>query len=113
MEKMFAEIQSEEAFNRLIEEKEGVLAYFSTDTCNVCKVLKPKVADLVQEAFPELETVYVRSDVFPEVAGQHRVFAAPTILVFFGGRETIRKSRNIGLGELRKEIQRPYSMVFS
>jgi len=47
------------------------------------------------------------------VAGQHRVFAAPTILVFFDGRETIRKSRNIGIDELRREIERPYSMIFS
>jgi hypothetical protein len=49
----------------------------------------------------------------PEVAAQNQVFAAPTILVFFEGRESIRKSRNIGIGELQREIERPYEMIFS
>lgn len=109
---MFAELQSLEEFNRMKDEEPALLAYFSTDSCNVCKVLKPKVDELVQSEFPKLKMVYVKSDVLPDVAGQHQVFAAPTILVFFDGREYIRKSRNIGLDELRREIDRPYSMIF-
>jgi hypothetical protein len=75
--------------------------------------LKPKVAELIQEEFPMIKLAYVKSDILPDVAGQHQVFAAPTILVFFDGRETIRKSRNIGIDELRRDIDRPYSMIFS
>jgi hypothetical protein len=48
----------------------------------------------------------------PEVAAQNRVFAAPTIVVFFAGRETIRKSRAFGIDELKAEISRPYSLMF-
>lgn len=110
---MFIEIQSLEEFNRLKQEVPALLGYFSTDACNVCKVLKPKVEELIQEEFPQVKLAYVKSDVLPDVAGQHQVFAAPTILVFFDGRETIRKSRNIGIDELRREISRPYSMIFS
>lgn len=110
---MFTEIQSMEEFNRLKQEEPALLGYFSTDACNVCKVLKPKLAELIQEEFPKVKLAYVKSDVLPDVAGQHRVFAAPSILVFFDGRETIRKSRNIGIDELRREINRPYSMIFS
>lgn len=110
---MFTEIQSLEEFNRLKQEEPALLGYFSTETCNVCKVLKPKVAELIQEEFPKVKLAYVKSDILPDVAGQHQVFAAPTILVFFDGRETNRKSRNIGIDELRREISRPYSMIFS
>lgn len=110
---MFTEIQSLEEFNLLKQKEPALLGYFSTETCNVCKVLKPKVAELIQEEFPKVKLAYVKSDILPEVAGQHQVFAAPTILVFFDGRETIRKSRNIGIDELRREIDRPYSMIFS
>jgi thioredoxin-like negative regulator of GroEL len=110
---MFTEIQSLNEFNRLKQEEPALLGYFSTEVCNVCKVLKPKVAELIQAEFPKVKLAYVKSDVLPDVAGQHRVFAAPTILVFFDGRETIRKSRNIGIDELRREIERPYSMIFS
>jgi hypothetical protein len=67
---------------------------------------------LVKNEFPQIKLVYVKSDVLPEIAAQNQVFAAPTILIFFDGREYIRKSRNIGIGELQQEIARPYSMIF-
>ena len=110
---MITEIQSFDEFIALKEKEQALLAYFSTDACNVCKVLKPKVAELVQTEFPKMKMVYIKSDLLPEVAAQHQVFAAPTILVFFEGREYIRKSRNIGVAELQREIDRPYSMIFS
>lgn len=109
---MFTEIKSFDQFLKLLSSEQALLAYFSTDACNVCKVLKPKVAELIEEVFPEIEMVYVKSDHLPEVAAQNRVFTAPTILVFFEGREYIRKSRNIGILELQREIERPYSMIF-
>ncbi len=110
---MFTEIVSFEHFLKIKKEEPAVLAYFSTDTCNVCKVLKPKVAQLIQSRFPKIKPVYVKSDELPEVAAQHQVFTAPTILVYFEGREHIRKSRNIGIDELHNEILRPYSLIFA
>lgn len=110
---MFTEIQSFEEFLQLKEAEAALLAYFSTEACNVCKVLKPKVEELIRAEFPKIKLIYIKSDLFPEVAAQNQVFAAPTILIFFEGREYIRKSRNIGIGELKREIERPYLMVFS
>ncbi|WP_346861691.1 thioredoxin family protein [uncultured Draconibacterium sp.] len=109
---MFTEIKSFDEFLQLKENEEAVLAYFSTDACNVCRVLKPKVEELVNAEFPKIKLVYIKSDMLPEVAAQNQVFAAPTILIFFDGREYIRKSRNIGISELQQEIARPYSMIF-
>lgn len=109
---MYTGIQSFDYFLELRESEPALLAYFSTEACNVCKVLKPKVSELIQSEFPKIKMVYIQSDIFPEIAAQNQVFAVPTILVFFGGREYIRKSRNIGIGELYQEIQRPYSMIF-
>lgn len=109
---MFYEIKSYNEFILLKEKEKALLAYFSTDDCNVCKVLKPKVAELIKGEFPNIKLVYIKSDKLPEAAAQNSVFAAPTILVFFEGREYIRKSRNIGINELRHEIERPYLMVF-
>jgi thioredoxin-like negative regulator of GroEL len=109
---MFSEIQSFDEFLKLKGEEPALLAYFSTENCNICKVLKPKVAELIQTEFPKIKLIYIKSDILPEVAAQNQVFAAPTILVFFEGKEYIRKSRNIGVGELQHEIERPYSMMF-
>ena len=110
---MFSEIQSFEEFLKLKDEEPALLAYFSTEACNVCKVLKPKVSELLEKEFPKIKLVYIKSDVLPELAAQNQVFVAPTILIYFEGREYIRKSRNIGISELQREIERPYSMIFS
>lgn len=94
-------------------ERPAVLAYFSTTECNVCKVLKPKLMELVLSEFSQISLVYVETNLQPEVAAQNRIFAVPTLLVFFDGKEYIRKSRNFGLDELRKELLMPYRLMFS
>jgi len=108
---MYTEVTSFEEFEKMKQEP-ALLAYFSTEACNVCKVLKPKVMQMLEEQFPEMKMAYIKSDVLPDIAGQNQIFAAPTILVFFDGREYIRKSRNIGIGELHGAISRPYEMMF-
>lgn len=105
-------IQSILQFDLILAENDAVLSYFSTNVCSVCKVLKPKVREMVVESFPKMKMIYIESDRFPELSAQNRVFTAPTILCFFAGRETIRKSRAFGLDELRREIERPYGILF-
>lgn len=105
-------IQDNIDFEQLKQEKAALVCYFSTTECSVCHVLKPKVIDLVKENFPEMDFVYIESNKFPEVAAQNNVFSAPTIVVFFEGKEYIRKSRNIGINELKPEIERIYSKMF-
>ncbi len=109
--KMIRTIRSEKEFEDL-KKKEGVLFYFSHEECNVCKVLKPKIHDMLSDHFPGMEMCYVNVRELPAVAGQESVFAVPTISVLFDGREFIRKSRNIGLQELYEQISRPYSILF-
>ncbi len=109
---MIRTITSGKEFEEL-KKKEGVLFYFSHDECNVCKVLKPKIYEMISDHFPGLEMYYVNIKELPAVAGQESVFAVPTISVLFDGKEFIRKSRNIGLQELYEQIHRPYSLLFS
>lgn len=109
---MFKEIKSVDEFLSLKRKQAAMLAYFSTDACSVCKVLKPKVEKMAKTEFPKMQLVYIKSDLLPDVAAYNSVFTAPTIVVFFDSRETIRKSRAIGVGELQQEISRYYSMMF-
>jgi thioredoxin 1 len=110
---MFTEIKSAAELEKQINSEAAVLAYFSTGNCNVCKTLKPKVEIAIHQNFPHLNMVYVKTDEFPETAGQHRVFTIPAVLVFFEGKETIRKIRTFSVEELIREISRPYSLFFS
>lgn len=99
-------------FNDLIRDKSAVLVYFSHERCNVCKVLKPKVLDMVCENYPRLELFYVDTEKSPVVAAQNGVFTVPTIKVYFAGREVIKRSRNIGISQLYEAINRSYNMMF-
>lgn len=109
---MFKEIKSIDEFLTVKAEKAAVLAYFSTDDCSVCKVLKPKVEEMAKEEFPNMYLAFVKLEALPEIAARISVFTVPVIVVFFNGRETIRKSRSIGITQLQHEIARYYSMLF-
>jgi len=100
-----------EVFDKIATEK-GLLFYFSSDSCSVCKVLKPKVALMLQEKFPHMISHYVDIEKSPVISGQFRIFTIPTILLFFEGKEQARYSRSIGMQQLEASISRPYSMIF-
>ena len=95
-----------------IDSEKGVLLYFSSDSCSVCKVLKPKVAELLHEKFPLMQSLYVDTEKSPVISGQFRVFTIPTILIFFEGKEQVRYSRNISMQQLETSLERPYELVF-
>lgn len=96
----------------LIHTNSAVLLYVSTEACSVCKVLKPKVVELINENFPRILFLYVDAEESKETAAQLNVFSVPTIIVYFEGREYIRKSRNVSLAELQEDIERLYKMMF-
>jgi len=96
----------------LITREKGLLLYFSSDSCSVCKVLKPKVGDLLQEQFPKMISRYVDIEKSPVISGQFRIFTIPSILIFFEGNEQVRYSRNISMHQLEESISRPYGMIF-
>lgn len=95
-----------------VASSKGILVYFKNDNCAPCLALRPKVQELVRVEFPELEVIIVDSVASPMLAGQFRVFSNPTLLVFFEGKEYLRKSKFIAIPELKLAIGRLYQMVF-
>lgn len=105
-------INTNEEYENYLKSNEAVLFYLSTPQCNVCKVLKPKLIEFINQKFPMIKMGYINTEALPEVSAQNSIFTVPTILVFFDRKEFIRKSRNINLTEFENEIERPYSMFF-
>lgn len=95
-----------------VKSKPAVMLYFKNDHCGPCKVLRPKVQALIETEFPKLELIVVDSVQNPALSGEFQVFANPTLLVFFDGKEYIRKSKYVSIGELETEISRLYAMMF-
>ncbi len=110
---MQVDVNDVNGFKNFVEKNKGAVAYFSTPQCNVCKVLKPKLMEFLQDEFPEMKFAYVDVSQARELAGQNSIFAVPTILFFLEGREFIRKSRNVNLTELKEQLGRVYSLVFN
>lgn len=108
----YTDIYTTEEFNEILEKEEAALFYLSSPSCNVCRVLKPKVAEMIQEHFPKIKLFYADVEKSPLISGQLRVFTIPSLLIYLDGKEVIRKSRNLGIEELKIELQRPYSLMF-
>ncbi len=89
----------------LLASKPLVLLYFSTPTCGVCQVLRPKIETLIAEE-PPWHFQYVNTEESLELAGQHLIFAVPTILLMADGREIGRFSRHFGMQELEEPVRR-------
>lgn len=81
------------------------LLYISTEHCNVCKSLKPKVIELISE-YPDIKFEYYSLDQNPELAGEHSVFAVPTILFFVDDKEYFRESRFVSIESVKNKIDR-------
>ena len=105
-------VSAEELRGR-VESELAVLIYFKNDNCAPCLVLRPKVKELIDEFFPNIEMIVIDSVQQPEFAGEFQVYANPTLLVFFDGKEYLRKSKFVAIPQLKVEISRLYEMMFS
>jgi thioredoxin 1 len=99
-------------FNSFISSNKAAAIYFSTPDCNVCKVLKPKLIELLAVEFPLIQFAYVNCEEAKELAAQQNIFSVPTILFLFEEKEFIRKARFMNLDKLENELSRIYSMIF-
>ena len=97
-------MNSEQVFEK-IKSTELIVTYFSYPQCNVCKVLLPKVKTVLEKN-NNIELQYIDTHLTPEVSGQHLVFAVPTIIVFFDGREVARFSRHFNMAEFENTIEK-------
>lgn len=100
-----------ENLQKEITQSAALLVYFFSDRCAPCVSLRPKVEKLLQESFPEMKLILIDSEKQPEIAADHSVFANPTLLLFFDGREHHRLSKYVSISQLSEVIGRPYHLL--
>lgn len=96
----------------ILAENPAVLIYFYNDDCAPCISLRPKVENLIDKVFPKMDMVWVNSKLSPKIPANFGVFANPTIILFFDGKETRRFSKYISVSELEESVSRYYSLLF-
>lgn len=110
---MFERIHDLDTLQQRIQAHPALLVWFTAPGCNVCRDLKPRVASLIDDRFPQISLQEVDCEAAPAVAAQQQIFTIPSLVIFFDGAETIRKSRNFSLQQLATEIERPYQLFFA
>jgi thioredoxin 1 len=80
------------------------MLYFTAPGCGVCHALKPKVQDMVQREFPQIDFREVKVNEEPQISGQHLVFTVPAIIVLENDKEALRMVGNMGLNQLHSKL---------
>lgn len=106
-------MQTLDTINQTLNSNDAVMLYFSAPTCNVCHALKPKLVEAITDQFPTFVIESIDISQTPEIASHFSVFAIPTVLIFFQGREFLRKSRHMSVGEVVEDIRRPYELMLT
>lgn len=106
-------MQTLETIQQTLGSNDAVMLYFSAPTCNVCHALKPKLVDAVTSEFSNFVIESIDISQTPEIASYFTVSTIPTVLVFFEGREFLRKSRHMSIAEVTDAIRRPYNLMVS
>ena len=97
---------------QIVNQQTAVIVYFYNDDCPPCISLRPKVENLIKSTFPKMKLIWVNSKMHPEIPANYNVFANPTMLVFFEGKEFRRFSKYVSISELEQAIDRYYKLVF-
>lgn len=96
-----------------INNAEAICIYFKGNNCTTCDILFPKVENLIKASFPKIDFLAIDAPTNEKITAHYQVFSVPTIIVFFGGQETIRKGRHLSIPEFQHEIERYYDLYFA
>ncbi|MBU3160734.1 thioredoxin family protein [Clostridium frigoris] len=88
-----------------IKENKFVMLYFSSDGCNVCNDILPRLKELLKK-HSKVVSGHVEVQNIPSVASVFAVFTIPTIIIYLEEKEIVKQSRYINFLELKEKIQR-------
>nr|WP_297789401.1 thioredoxin domain-containing protein [uncultured Allomuricauda sp.] len=82
------------------------LIYFTGKNCGVCKVLKPKLLEAVQENYPKVNIRVVDVEEEVEFTGQSMVFTLPVVIIKADNKEMYRFARSFSVYEVLDKLKR-------
>ncbi|MGH4052754.1 MAG: thioredoxin family protein [Clostridium sp.] len=88
-----------------IKKNKFVMVYFSSDGCNVCENILPRLEEMLKK-HSKVVSGHVEVQNLPSVASIFSVFTIPTIMIFLEGKEILNQTRFINFLELEEKIHR-------
>ncbi len=101
-----------DALHARIAREPALALWFGSPECSVCPVLEMRTQTLFAQQLPRLAFHSIDARQSPATAAQFGVFAVPTLIVYFDGRETLRHARNFSPAQLVEALSRAYAMRF-
>ncbi len=98
-----------EQLNRL-KSQGALFILFGGEHCSVCQSLRPQLASILEQQFSDMLAVYVDCEKSPEICAQHSVFSLPVVMAYIDGLKVVEMARVFSIGELVKNIERPYEL---
>ena len=98
-------LNSIDAIEDFIKDNKFVIVYFSSNDCNVCHNISPRIEEMLKK-YSNVVLRKVDIEKLPSVASRYSVFTIPTVIMFFEAKEIIRQARYINFLELEEKIQR-------
>ena len=77
--------------------------FLTAKNCSVCTVDKPIVEKIATKY--EFPTYIAEADKSPEIIGQLNAFSAPTIILYYEGKEIHRQAKIINFQEIEKRVR--------
>lgn len=93
---------TDDGFKKLICEKAKFAVLFSADWCKPCLALKLSLEAIDQEMAGNPRIYVYDCDSNNEVAGESRVIAIPTLILFDGTKSNIEQDRLVGINSAKK-----------
>lgn len=87
-----------------LKQHDLVIVQFGLKTCNPCHVLKAKIEDYIK-GNSQLEYIYIDLEEFKSMAFQMGIMQAPTIIVYFYGKEVMRRAGVFSLDEMLAKLE--------
>jgi thioredoxin 1 len=103
---------TEASLASLIASEAALAVYFSADTCQVCKSLYPRIAQMMQTEYPRFRLLHINLVQHTGLAAQMGVLSVPTLVVYLDHHEVQRYVRQLSVEALRRDLQRPYRLLF-
>lgn len=93
------QLKSLAEINGVLESEPLVLLIIKTGQCGVCESVEAKVS-LMLESRPNVTGIYAYMEDAPDTASAFLALSAPTVILFFQGKEVYRIVRFVRFDEL-------------